>query len=165
MGKALLNAAEEDVKMRGAKGMVAWGMALPFWMKASWFKKQGYIRTDKKEGALLLWKPFTAAALPPKWIRPKKKPEAVPGKVTVTAFTSGWCSALNGSCERTKRAASEFGNKVVFREIHTSNRDILMEWGLEDGIFIDNKEISTGPPLSYAKIKKRLEKKVKKLKS
>ena len=42
MGKALLEAAETDVKDKGAKGIAAWGLALPIWMKASWFKKQGY---------------------------------------------------------------------------------------------------------------------------
>ncbi|MFX0033712.1 MAG: GNAT family N-acetyltransferase, partial [Candidatus Hermodarchaeota archaeon] len=41
-GIKLLQAAEEDVKSKGAKGIVAWGLSLPFWMKASWYKKQGY---------------------------------------------------------------------------------------------------------------------------
>jgi len=41
MGKALLKAAESDAKEKGAKGMVAWGISLPFWMRASWFKKIG----------------------------------------------------------------------------------------------------------------------------
>jgi len=35
MGKTLLQAAENDVKAMGAKGIVAWGLILPFWMKAS----------------------------------------------------------------------------------------------------------------------------------
>jgi N-acetylglutamate synthase-like GNAT family acetyltransferase len=48
MGKALLKAAEEDIKNRGARGIAAWGVSLPFWMKASWFKKQGYKKVDKK---------------------------------------------------------------------------------------------------------------------
>lgn len=39
MGEALLAAAEEDARARGAKGMAAWGLSLPFWMKAAWFKK------------------------------------------------------------------------------------------------------------------------------
>ena len=46
MGSALIRAAEEDAKNLGARGMVAWGIPLPFWMKASWFKKQGYTRVD-----------------------------------------------------------------------------------------------------------------------
>jgi GNAT superfamily N-acetyltransferase len=41
MGKALLRAAEEDACALGALGLAAWGISLPFWMKASWFKKHG----------------------------------------------------------------------------------------------------------------------------
>jgi len=59
MGKALLKAAESDAKEKGAKGMVAWGISLPFWMRASWFKKQGYTKVDKQGIQVLLWKPFT----------------------------------------------------------------------------------------------------------
>ncbi len=64
MGKALLQAAEADVKAKGAKGIAAWGIWLPFWMKASWFKKQGYTRTDRNGIAVLLWKPFNEDAIP-----------------------------------------------------------------------------------------------------
>jgi len=47
IGKALLQAAEEDVKSKNADGLAAWGISLPFWMKASWFKKQGYKKVQK----------------------------------------------------------------------------------------------------------------------
>ncbi|MFC2006948.1 GNAT family N-acetyltransferase, partial [Chloroflexota bacterium] len=97
MGKALLQAAENDVIAVGAKGIAAWGIPLPFWMKASWFKKQGYNKVDKQGllGPILLWKPFTDDAIPPKWIKQKKKPEMTVGKVTVAAFLNGWCPAQN----------------------------------------------------------------------
>ena len=163
MGKALLQAAEADVKAKGAKGMVAWGISLPFWMKASWFKKQGYTKVDKQEGQVLLWKPFTNNAILPKWIKQKKKPEMTPGKVTVTAFLNGWCPAQNIVFERAKRAASEFRDKVVFREINTFDRKVFLEWGIADALFIDDKQVRTGPPPSYEKIKKLIAKRVKKL--
>ena len=163
MGKALLQAAEADVKAKGAKGMVAWGISLPFWMKASWFKKQGYTKVDKQESQVLLWKPFTNNAILPKWIKQKKKPEMTPGKVTVTAFLNGWCPAQNIVFERAKRAASEFRDKVVFREINTFDRKIFLEWGIADALFIDDKQVRTGPPPSYEKIKKLIAKRVKKL--
>ena len=75
MGTALLDAAENDVKNRGAKGIVAWGIPLPFWMKASWFKKHGYTKVDKNGilGEVLLWKPFADDAVPPRLIRKKEK--------------------------------------------------------------------------------------------
>ena len=165
MGKALLQAAENDAKTKGAKGIVAWGIPLPFWMKASWFRKQGYIKVDKQGllGSVLLWKPFTDNAIPPKWIKQKKRPETIPGKVVVTAFLNGWCPAQNLVFERARRATSEFGDKVVFRKIETFDRESLLEWGIDDALFIDNKQVRTGPPPSYEKIRKIMAKRVRKL--
>ncbi|MFP4016646.1 MAG: GNAT family N-acetyltransferase [Halanaerobiales bacterium] len=167
MGKALLQAAEEDVKARGAKGMVAWGMFLPFWMKASWFKKQGYIKTDRDGMQVLLWKPFADNIDPPKWIKNVKKPQAGmnPGKITVTAFNNGFCPAQNAVLERAKRAASEIGDRVIFQQINTFDRDIFLEWGISDALFIEDKEVSAGPPPSYKKIMKLLKKECNKISS
>jgi GNAT superfamily N-acetyltransferase len=163
VGKALLQAAENDVKSLAAKGLAAWGISWPFWMKASWFKKQGYTKVDKDGMAVLLWKFFTEDAIPPKWIKEKKKPEKKAGKVLVTSFINGWCTAQNMVFERAKRAASEFGDKVEFQEIHTFDRDVFLEWGITDALFIDDKRIRTGPPPSYERIKKKIARRVKKL--
>ncbi|MCK4771518.1 MAG: GNAT family N-acetyltransferase [Candidatus Latescibacteria bacterium] len=163
MGKALLKAAEEDAGELGAKGMAAWGVSLPFWMKASWFRKQGYKPADKDGMAQLLWKPFTEDASPPRWIVQKKKPEPVPGKVTVTSFMNGWCPAQNMVFERAKRAAAGFGDTVEFQEFNTSETEVLQEWGLIDALFIDGRQVRTGPPPSYEKIRKKIRKKVRKL--
>jgi GNAT superfamily N-acetyltransferase len=163
IGKALLQAAENDAKSLAAKGMAAWGISMPFWMKASWFKKQGYAKVDKNGTAVLLWKPFTDDAVPPKWIKEKKKPGQEAGKVLVTSFINGWCPAQNIVFERAKRAASEFGDKVEFQEIYTFDRDVFLEWGMADGLFIDGKRIRTGPPPSYEKIRKKIARRVNKL--
>jgi GNAT superfamily N-acetyltransferase len=163
MGKALLAAAEEEAKKRGKKGMAAWGIGLPFWMRASWFRKHGYKVADKNSMAVLLWKPFSADAAPPAWVKRKKRPECIPGKVLVTAFGDNWCQAQNLSIERARRAASELGERVVFRVIDTSERAALEEWGMSSALFIDDKEVSTGPPPSYEKLKKLIARRVKKL--
>jgi GNAT superfamily N-acetyltransferase len=162
-GKALLQAAEADVKSLGAKGLVAWGISLPFWMKASWFKKQGYQKVDKDGMRVLLWKPFTPEASPPKWIREKKRPQTISGKVSVTAFINGWCPAQNMIFERAKRASSELREKVVFREINTLRRETFLEWGISDGVYINGKALRTGPPPKYQKIKRIISRKLKKL--
>ena len=164
IGKLLLKAAEEDVKSLSFYGISAWGVSLPFWMKASWFKKQGYLKVDKHGMGVLLWKPFNPNAKPPKWIKLKRKPKKIPGKVTVTSFINGWCPAQNSIYERAKKAASEFGDKVIFKEIDTSNRQVFLEWGIGDALFIDDKSIRTGPPPTYEAIKKKIQKRVNKLK-
>lgn len=163
IGRALLRAAENDVRSLGAKGIAAWGIKWPFWMKASWYKKQGYTKVDKDGMAVLLWKRFTDDVLPPRWIKQKKKPGKKTGKVTVTSFINGWCTAQNMVFERAKRAAIEFGDKVEFQEIHTFDRDVFLEWGISDALFIDGKQIRTGPPPSFKKIRKKIARKVNKL--
>ena len=165
MGKALLQAAEEDARELGVKGIAAWGIPLPFWMKASWFKKQGYEKVESKGflEEILLWKPFTEDAKPPELIRQRKKLELIPGKVAVTAFLSGWCMAYNLAFERAKRAAAKYGSDVIFQEIDTFNRDNLLEWGISDALFIDGKQVRTGPPPTYEKIRRIIAGRVKKL--
>ncbi len=164
MGKMLLAAAEEDARSLGAKGMAAWGVWLPFWMKASWFKKHGYRKADRQGIAVLLWKPFRADAQPPRWFPKKNKlPEPIPGKVNVIAFSSGWCLAQNLVYERAKRAAVEYGEKVVFQEIDTSSPEAAAEWGIADAVFVDGKNVQKGPPPSYDTIRRLIEKRLRRL--
>jgi GNAT superfamily N-acetyltransferase len=166
IGKALLRAAEKDVHERGALGMVAWGLSIPAWMKASWFKKQGYKPVDKMGflGPVLLWKTFSGAASPPKWIRKTaKRPKMLPGQVTVTAFMNGWCPAQNLVYERARRASEELGDKVFFREILTRDRDTFLEWGISDALYINEKKVNTGPPPSFRKIKRKISRQLKRL--
>ncbi len=136
---------------------------MPFFMRASWFRKHGYRRVDRDGMQELLWKPFSQDAVPPKWIKQKKTPAPEPGKVVVTCFKTGWFPAQNIVYERAKRAVKELGDTVVFREVDTFSRDTAMEWGISSGLFIDGKEVRTGPPPSYAAIKKEIERKVRKL--
>ncbi len=162
-GRALLQAAENDVKAIGAKGIVARGVLLSSGMAASWFTNQGYSIVGKRGIRVLLWKSFTADAIPPKWIKQKKTPEMIPDKVVVTAFLNGWCPAQNLVFERAKRTASEFGDKVLFRWIDTFDRKNFSEWGIPDALFIDNKQVTSIPPSSYEKIRKMIARKVSQL--
>jgi GNAT superfamily N-acetyltransferase len=163
MGKALLQEAEADVRALGAKGIAAWGLRLPVWMKASWYRKQGYRMADTLGIQALLWKPFVEDASTPRWIRQQKKPAFQPDRVTVTAFRNGWCPAMNLVYERTRRAAGEFGEAVEFRDIDTFDRSVFLDWGISDAVFINDKKLRTGPPPSYSKIKKVIEKQVRKI--
>jgi GNAT superfamily N-acetyltransferase len=165
MGTALLAAAEADARALGAQGMAAWGLWLPFWMRASWFKKHGYRKADRQGVAVLVWKPFVKDARPPRWFpRRNKLPEPVPGKVNVTAFANGWCMAMNLVTERARRAAAEFGDQVAYREIDTSEPSAVAEWGRSDELFIDGRQVRNGPPPTYEKIRAIIAKRVRRLK-
>jgi GNAT superfamily N-acetyltransferase len=161
LGIALLEAAEQDAKSLGAKGIAAWGLALPFWMKAAWYKKHGYKKVDADGMAVLVRKSFAPDALPPRWMKPKKKPAAGIDKVKISAFVHGWCPAQNIAMERIKRVAAEFPGLVTYEQFDTRDRAVLSEWGLSDALFIDTDAVNTGPPPSYEKLKKLVEKKIK----
>ena len=164
MGQALLAAAEDDARALGAKGMAAWGLWLPFWMKASWFRKHGYRSVDRNGIASLLFKPFAADAQPPRWFRRTAKPlELVPGRVNVTCFVNGWCTAGLVTAERARRVAGEFGERVAFREIDTAEHKTVAEWGLADALFVDGKQVMTGPPISPERFRRIVGKRVARL--
>lgn len=163
MGKALLKAAEEDCRALGADGMAAWGLGIPVWMKASWFRKQGYRHADKNGIMRLVWKPFNDRALPPRFIRPRKKPGMGEGKVDISLFQNGWCPSANIAYERTLRASREFDGKVNVNNYDTLDREVFEEWGISDGIFIDGREVRTGPPPSYEKIRKKIARRAKRI--
>jgi GNAT superfamily N-acetyltransferase len=162
-GRALLQAAEEDAQALGVKGMVAWGLAFPHWMPAAWYERQGYVEVDRMVCDVLVWKPFSSDAQPPRWMRQRKTPDLVPGQVTVTALVTGWCPGLSQALEA-QRAAAELGDRVVFREIDTSDPTVLAEWGLEHALFVDDECITAGltdyPPPSYEGIMQKIQQKL-----
>ena len=160
MGKSLLKEAEGDARARGAKGLVAWGIDMPYWMNAQWFEKQGYERVDSHEGAVLLWKPFSKDANPPAWIKKDCKPGLNPGKVTVTSFLCGQCPSGNIVHEKAKRAAAEFGDDVVFIEVNTFGKEAMRMYGVRDALFVEDENIFAGAPPTYEDIVKVIKKKL-----
>jgi GNAT superfamily N-acetyltransferase len=158
IGTALLEAAEKDCREAGAKGMAAWGIVLPFFMRSKWFKKHGYVRADREGMLELVWKPFAPDASPPRLLKLKKRPSLERGVVSVTCLRNGWCPAQNLSCERMKRAAAEFPERVRYAEVDTEIPENLREWGASDAIFLNDTLINTGPPPSYEKLRKLVRK-------
>jgi GNAT superfamily N-acetyltransferase len=149
IGTRLLAAAEEDVRSRGARGLAAWGMFVPVWMKASWFKRNGYVTADRMEMRELVWKPFDDDARPPRWIRPQPLPA---GAADVVAFHNGWCPAANLVYERARRAADELG--VPFETIDTTDRATRLRYGRTDEVLVAGHKLQHGPPPSYRSIRR-----------
>jgi hypothetical protein len=70
---------------------------------------------------------------------------------------------MNLAVERARRAATELGDQVVYREIDTSERNAVATWGFSDALFVDGKPVRTGPPPSYEKIRSIIARRAAKL--
>jgi GNAT superfamily N-acetyltransferase len=154
IGTALLAAVEEEARRRGAPGLVVWGLALPFFMRARWFEKHDYEPVDRDGMAVLLWKRFADGAERPRWMHEHKPVPQVPGQTTVTCFANGWCAFQNVAAERAKAVAAELGDKVVYREISCLEPEAIREWGRSDDIFVGERLVSRGPPPTEAKLRR-----------
>jgi GNAT superfamily N-acetyltransferase len=156
IGKALLLAAEEDARSLGSKGLAAWGLRIPVFMRSAWFKRQGYRVVDRDGMIELVYKSFAADAETPRLLRMRKRPLPREGRVLVTCLLNGWCPAQAIVYERARRVASEFAETVDFIGIDTDDRANLAEWGVADALFLDDRPIRTGPPPSAGALRKQL---------
>jgi GNAT superfamily N-acetyltransferase len=164
MGEALLQALEADARARGVKGLAAWGLAIPVWMRASWFRRHGYRRADRRGLASLVWKALSPGAEPPRWpTATGKRPVPPPGKVLVTGCVNGWCPAQSLAFERARRAALPFGDRVEVRLVDTSDRATMLAWGECDALWIDEARVRTGPPPTEARLASLLARRVRRL--
>ena len=165
IGTLLLEAAEKDMLGMNLRGILSWGVDLPFWMKASWFKKHGYKRIDKYKGMVLMVKSDENTNHKPRFIRniKIKEREKDSNKVEILIFKNGWCPANNIVVMRTLRAIKEFEDYIDVIIFDTTDRDVFLEYGIYDGVYINGKNIQSGPPPSYKKIFNRIKKAVKKV--
>lgn len=70
---------------------------------------------------------------------------------------------MNIACERAKRASLEFPGKINLQIYDTTDKELVKEWGFNDALFIDGKEVNVGPAPAYEKIRRRIEKRVSKI--
>jgi len=163
IGEALLAAAEEDAKWLGAKGMAAWGLATDEWMNAPWFVAHGYREADRAGDNVLVWKPFAKDAKAPRWLKQKKRPSPIPGKVVVTSLNSGWCVSANVLQDTARVLAHDHAGDVVYNAVDTSDRATMLEWGSSEALFIDDERVDAGEPPTHDQLKKMIERKVREL--
>ena len=161
IGTALLAAAEADAQRLGAKGMAAWGLHMPIWMKASWFKKHGYQGVDRSGPRELVWKAFVAGAEEPRWIREQPVQIGRTDKVEVTAYLNGWCPANNLVYERARQATEEFESEVHFTTIDTYDRATMLQCGHSDAVSVNGRPLQRGAPPPYRTVRRRIARQVR----
>lgn len=59
--------------------------------------------------------------------------------------------------------AATFDARVVLEQIDTAERATFLEWGISDALLIDGKEVRTGPPPFYEKLRGLIENRAGKL--
>jgi len=138
-GRLILEAIEDDARDSGFAGVVAWGMDFPYWNPVSFYEHMGYTRVDKTGQAVLVWKVFRDGAAEPRWAREVRRPEGVPGKVSVVVFVNGWCTGGCSQCVTAREAVAGLDDVVDYREIDTSDPDVLREWGISDGLYVNGE--------------------------
>jgi hypothetical protein len=72
---------------------------------------------------------------------------------------------MNLVYERVLRASKEFEGKVIIEQYDTVDREVMEEWGIADGLYIDGRAMRMGPPPSYEAIRKRIGKRARRKKN
>ena len=146
IGRALVEAAEEQARIQGLKGVATMGFYWEdFWfMPAPFFTGLGYEEAVRKGDFALLWKALDPSAKAPRMLRRDYTFEPVPGKVVVDLFWHTFCLTSDQEAARVREVAAEFGDAVVLREYCADDRDTLLRYQIPRAIFINGKEIGWG---------------------
>ncbi|MGC9521269.1 MAG: hypothetical protein ACP5HG_05230 [Anaerolineae bacterium] len=81
-------------------------------------------------------------------------------KVVVTVFVSGWCPGGPANARIVRQAAGL--EDVVLEVVNTSDRATLLEWGIDQGIWIDDEPFRPyGPPFGVDELRRAILHKLK----
>ena len=137
-GRFMLNSIEEDARLSGAKGVAAWGMDWVInWMPVSFYEQMGYAQIDREDKVVVVWKPFSEDAKPPKLLRLDNPPPKGTGKVNVTVAVNGWCGCYKVFCAREAVAGLE--DIVDYTEVDAPDRATILHLGNVGGVYLDGE--------------------------
>lgn len=146
IGKALMNAGEEDARAQGKKGICVTGY---YWkemwfMPAQFFARMGYEEVQRKDNAALFFKKFSEDAQPPRLLESAYEYKPISGKVVVDLFCTDSCQTTCTEAERVRKVCAEFGEEVVLNEYNADDPEILDKYQVYRAIYINGKEIGWG---------------------
>lgn len=148
IGRRLIEAIEEDARRSGRKGVTTIGFRdLPgaeWFLPAAFYEHLGYEAVAERDRAILLWRPFVADAVRPRFLEPKYTFRPVPKKLVVDLFWNDFCPTSGIEAQRVRDVCAEFGDRVVLNEFCADDRGVLLECGIERGIYVNGDEIGWG---------------------
>jgi GNAT superfamily N-acetyltransferase len=168
VGRALMDAAEEEARLQGKMGLVTTAYYHDFWfMPTGFFERVGFTPIEKREVVspgrkeylgeeALLWKTIDTSAEPPRFLTPNCQFEPVPGKVVVDLFWNTFCQTSNVEAQRVREVADEIADKVVLNEYCADDREVLSRYQIPRGIFINGREIGWGHEAPKGELRKAI---------
>ncbi|MCJ7822251.1 MAG: GNAT family N-acetyltransferase [Armatimonadetes bacterium] len=144
-GRALMEAAEEDARRQGSKGIATSAFYGDFWfMPASFFEKIDYSPVRRRDNEAILWKRFDPSAEAPSFLERSYDFVLMPGKVVIDLFYNTFCETSDIEAQRVREVAADFGDAVVLNEHSADDRETLLQHQLPRAIFINGEEIGWG---------------------
>ena len=145
VGRALIQAAEQEARSQRKKGLVTVAHYWDFWfMPAPFFERCGFSKVKGQGEAAILWKPLDASVEEPEFLKPNYQYEPVQGKVVVDLFFHTFCETSDIEAQRVREVVEEFGDAVVLREYCADDRAVFRRYQVPRGIFVNGKEIGWG---------------------
>jgi len=165
IGRGLVKAIERDARDAGRFGVTTTGFRdLPgaeWFMPAAFFQHLGYQSVEERGRSVLLWKPFSPAAEPPRFLDAAYQYEPMSGKVVVDLFWNEFCQTSSIEAQRVREVCAEFGDRVALNEFCSDDRGVLLSCGIERGIYVDGREIGWGYEAPKDGIREAIEKAVR----
>jgi len=155
VGRALIEAAEEEARAQGRKGLVTEAYYWDSWfMPAPFFERCGFSVARSREvpgqaergghREAILWKLLDASAETPRFLKRDYRFEPVPGKVVVDLFYNTFCETSDMEAQRVREVVEEFGDRVVLREYCADDRAVFAEYQTPRAIYVNGREIWWG---------------------
>ncbi len=152
VGRALVEASEEETLRQGKKGLVVKAYDHDIWfMPASFFSRLDFSPAHSRDSVefpgakeIIMWKCFDPSVMPPVFLEPNFQFEPMPGKVLIDLFWNTFCQTSVLEAERVREVAGEFGDRVILREYCADDRRVLLHYQIERGIYINGEKIGWG---------------------
>jgi len=145
VGRALVEATEEEAHTQGCQGIVVTGFYHDFWfMPAPFFERCGFTVAARRDSAAILWKPFSTSAELPRFLERNYEFVPIPDKVAIDLFWSRSCLTIDTEAQRVREVAEEFGDAVALRTYCADDPRVRDQHGIHRGIFIEGEEVGWG---------------------
>lgn len=130
------------LRSQGYKGILVDGTEYEGYMHYRHFLNRGF-QVIWEDGGKLMYYPLSQPSVTVRPI-PTRIPQEVGAEVEVLIIGSHFCPVGASAVLAIRKVAREFGERVRVREV-PAGRDVIAQYGIADGIFINGKPRFFGP--------------------